>query len=71
MRSPDDSPYESGKIQVNDEMIVRLSLSLKVPADELLGLNRYARQRTIPPCLVPGACGNCRNSLDELIRANS
>jgi transcriptional regulator with XRE-family HTH domain len=74
--------YETGRIHLNDEMIVRFALTLKVPADELLGL-KPMRQKEDAPTLrhtrrlrelmqLPEAKKRAVfKVLDDLIRANS
>ncbi len=74
--------YETGRIHLNDEMIIRFALTLKVPADELLGL-KPMRPKEDPPTLrhtrrlselmrLPEAKKRAVfKILDDLIRANS
>jgi transcriptional regulator with XRE-family HTH domain len=74
--------YETGRIHLNDEMIVRFALTLKVPADELLGLKPIRQSKDAPTLRhtrrlrelmqLPEAKKRAVfKVLDDLIRANS
>jgi transcriptional regulator with XRE-family HTH domain len=74
--------YETDRVHLNDEMIIRFALTLKVPTDELLGLKalhpaedqptlrltRRIRELTRLPEAKKRAI---LKTLDDLIRANS
>jgi transcriptional regulator with XRE-family HTH domain len=74
--------YETGSVHLNDEMIIRFALALKVPSDDLLGI-KPMRQTQDEPTLrhtrrlrelmkLPEAKKRAVfKVLDELIRANS
>ena len=74
--------YETGKAHLNDEMVIRFALTLKVSTDELLGL-KSARPPEEAPTLrlsrrmreltqLPEAKRRAiLKTLDDLIRANS
>jgi transcriptional regulator with XRE-family HTH domain len=74
--------YEIGKAHLNEEMVIRLSLFLKVPSDDLLGL-KSPSQSTAPSNLrlmkrfwqiekLPEHKKKAiLKTLDDLIRANS
>ena len=76
------SDYETGRVHLNDEMIMRFALTLKVTADELLGL-KALHQTENPPTLrftrrireltrLPESKKRAiLKILDDLIRANS
>ena len=74
--------YETGRVHLNEVMITRFALTLKVSSDELLGL-KGLRERESPPTLrhsrrlrelmqLPEAKKRAVfKILDDLIRANS
>jgi transcriptional regulator with XRE-family HTH domain len=74
--------YETGRVHLNEEMITRFALTLKVSSDELLGL-KTLRLKEDPPTLrhtrrlrelmqLPEAKKRAVfKILDDLIRANS
>jgi len=74
--------YETGRTHLNDETIIRFALTLKVPADELLGL-KALHATDDPPTLrltrrlrdlarLPETKRRAvLKVLDDLIRANS
>jgi transcriptional regulator with XRE-family HTH domain len=74
--------YETGKAHLNDEMVIRLALTLKVPTDELLGLKSLQTAEDQPPLRLTRRIRELTRlpeakkrailkTLDDLIRANS
>jgi len=74
--------YETGRTHLNDEMIIRFALILKVPTDELLGLKSLRSSADAPALrMTRRICDLSRlpepkrkailRTLDDLIRANS
>jgi hypothetical protein len=74
--------YETGKVHLNDEMIVRFALTMKAPADVLLGLKPMRHKEDAPTLRhtrrlrelmqLPEAKKRAVfKILDDLIRANS
>jgi len=74
--------YETGKVHLTDEMIVRFALALNTSADELLGLKaiqakpqkpnlRYTRRIRELETLSESKKKLVLQVLDELIRANN
>jgi len=74
--------YETGKAHLNDEMVIRLALTLKVPTDELLGLKALHSEKDQPPLRLTRRIRELTRlpeakkkailkTLDDLIRANS
>jgi transcriptional regulator with XRE-family HTH domain len=74
--------YENGRAHLNDEMIIRFALTLRVPADELLGLKpfhkgdnaptlRYTRRLHELMQLPDAKKRVVLKVLDDLIRANT
>ena len=74
--------YETGKIHMNDEMIVRFALALNASADELLGIKdikekgsksnlRYTRRIRELEMLPEPKKRRVLQVLDDLIRANN
>lgn len=74
--------YETGKAHLNDEMVIRLALTLKVPADELLGLKALHSEEDQPPLRLTRRIRELTRlpeakkkailkTIDDLIRANS
>jgi transcriptional regulator with XRE-family HTH domain len=74
--------YETGRVHLNDEMIIRFALTLKVPADELLGIKpmrqtqngatlRHTRRLRELMQLPEAKKRVVFKVLDDLIRANS
>ena len=74
--------YETGKVRLTDEMIVRLALALNTSADELLGLKniqakqqkpnlRYTRRVRELEQLPEPKKRRILLMLDDLIRANN
>jgi transcriptional regulator with XRE-family HTH domain len=74
--------YETGKAHLNDEMVIRLALTLKVPTDELLGLKALHPEKDQPPLRLTRRIRELTRlpeakkrailkTLDDLIRANS
>jgi len=74
--------YETGRVHLNDEMIVRFALTLKVSTDQLLGLKplharedagtlRYTRRLRELMKLPESRKRTVLKVLDDLIRANS
>jgi transcriptional regulator with XRE-family HTH domain len=73
--------YETGKVHMNDEMIVRFAMVLNTSADELLGLKdikkkkqpdnlRYTRRIRELEMLPESRKRRVLQVLDDLIRAN-
>jgi transcriptional regulator with XRE-family HTH domain len=44
--------YETGRLRLNDEMIIRVSFALSVSADVLLGLSQSQGTQTVPDLKV-------------------
>jgi transcriptional regulator with XRE-family HTH domain len=74
--------YETGRTHLNDEMIIRFALTLKVPADELLGLKALHPGKDEPPLRLTRRIRELTRlpeakkrailkTLDDLIRANT
>jgi len=74
--------YEAGRVRMNDEMVVRFALTLKVSADELLGLKdndeiknapalRFTRRLRELQELPEQKRKAILKTLDDLIRANT
>lgn len=74
--------YERGKAHLNDEMVIRFALSLKVSSDKLLGLDKVEYQLKLPSIRylrrmkeIEELPENKRkiilNTIDSYIRANS
>jgi transcriptional regulator with XRE-family HTH domain len=74
--------YEAGRTHMNDEMIVRFALALKVSSDELLGLSESKTIREPAPLKLTRRMRELESipiqkrkailkTLDDLIRANS
>jgi transcriptional regulator with XRE-family HTH domain len=73
--------YETGRVHLNDEMIVRFAVTLKVSTDQLLGLKaphtreeaalRYTRRLRALMDLPESRKRTVLKVLDDLIRANS
>jgi transcriptional regulator with XRE-family HTH domain len=74
--------YETGKAHLNDDMIIRFALTLRVPTDELLGLKtlqpnedqptlRFTRRIRELTRLPEAKRRAILKTLDDLIRANS
>jgi transcriptional regulator with XRE-family HTH domain len=73
--------YETGRVHLNDEMIVRFALTLKISADEILGLKpmrhsedqpelRFTRRLRDLSQLPEDKKRAVLKILDDLIRAN-
>lgn len=74
--------YETGRLHMNEQMLVRFSLALDVPSDELLGLEdknlgqdspslRFTRRIRELEALPEAKKKVILQLLDDLIRANS
>ncbi|GAB1483430.1 hypothetical protein MASR2M78_22460 [Treponema sp.] len=74
--------YEAGRVRMNDEMVVRFALTLKVSADELLGLQNNDELKNAPALRFTRRLRELQElpeqkrkailkTLDDLIRANS
>ena len=73
--------YETSRVRMNDEMLVRFALALKVSADELLGLKDSEEVTEAPPLRITRRLHELDKlpeqkrkailkTLDDLIRAN-
>jgi hypothetical protein len=74
--------YETGRARMNDEMVVRFALALKVSTDQLLGLKDFDDTNAIPSLRITRRLRELDQlpeqkrkailkTLDDLIRANS
>lgn len=74
--------YETGRARMNDEMVVRFALALKVSTDQLLGLKDLDDTNAIPSLRITRRLRELDQmpeqkrkailkTLDDLIRANS
>jgi transcriptional regulator with XRE-family HTH domain len=74
--------YETGKVRMNDEMVVRFAITLKVSADELLGLKNQDLGTEAPALRITKRLREIQElpeskrkailkTLDDLIKANS
>jgi transcriptional regulator with XRE-family HTH domain len=74
--------YETSRVRMNDEMVVRFALALKVSADELLGLADNDTVKEAPPLRLTKRLYELEKlpeqkrkailkTLDDLIKANS
>jgi len=74
--------YETNKVHINEEMIVRLCMSLNISSDRLLGLSTAQFEKGKPALRITKRLQDIENlpeikkrailkTLDDLIRANS
>ena len=74
--------YETGRIRIFDEMILRFAIALKVTSDTLLGLKDFNYEKPLPSLRVMRRMKEIDNlpeikkkfilkALDDLIRANN